>query len=183
MEVISEARVLPLLTVDDPRSAYEFGSVLLEGGLRVLEVAFRTPNAVSAVQELARHSELCIGAGTVVAPEQVDDALKAGAQFIVTPGFSPDVVDRCRQNSISVFPGVATATEIMAAKAMGITVMKFFPAESLGGVATLAALAGPFPQVRFIPTGGVNSTNAASYLRHPSVIAVGGSWMAPRALI
>jgi 2-dehydro-3-deoxyphosphogluconate aldolase/(4S)-4-hydroxy-2-oxoglutarate aldolase len=118
-----------------------------------------------------------VGAGTVLTVEQADRAVEAGARFVVTPGFGPAVVNRCRELGVPVFPGVATATEIQMALDAGLSTVKFFPAEQLGGVAMLKALSAPFRSVRFIPTGGINAGNVASYLALPSVIAVGGTWM------
>ena len=126
---------------------------------------------------------MLVGAGTVVRPEQVDAAVEAGARFVVTPGFSARVVGRCRELGVPVIPGVATATDVIAALDHGLKLLKFFPAEAAGGIAALKALAGPFPGVRWIPTGGISATNAASYLALPSVAAVGGSWMVAPDLI
>ena len=126
---------------------------------------------------LADERRLLVGAGTVVRPEQVDLAVEAGARFIVMPGFSPGVVERCRELDVLVIPGVATATEVIAALDHGLELLKLFPAQVAGGVALLRSLQGPFPGVRWIPTGGVSAANAASYLALPSVAAVGGSWM------
>src|SRR5690606_2196314 len=128
---------------------------LVGGGLRCAEVTFRTDAAEAALRTMAADSRLLVGAGTVVRPDQVDRAVAAGAAFIVSPGFSEAVVRRCRELDVPVFPGVATASELMAALDAGCDVVKFFPAEPLGGVSTLKALAAPFPGVRFIPTGGI----------------------------
>ena len=132
---------------------------------------------------LAHETRLLVGAGTVVRPEQVDLAVEAGARFIVMPGLSPRVVERCRELNVLVIPGVATATEVIAALDHGLDLLKLFPAQVAGGVALLRALQGPFPGVRWIPTGGVSAANAASYLALPSVAAVGGSWMVAPELI
>lgn len=182
-EVIAASRVLPLVVLDDARSARRVGETLSAGGINVAEVAFRTPGSIAALREIAADTDLCVGAGTVVTVDQVDLAVAAGAAFVVTPGLSAAVVGRCRELSVPVFPGAATATEVTAAIDLGIEVLKFFPAEALGGTRMISALAGPFPQMRFIPTGGVTAANAASYLAHPSVLAVGGSWMIPADLV
>src|SRR6185369_14709428 len=138
-------------------------------------VTFRTAVAADAIRAVA--DRLLVGAGTVLTPAQVDQAVEAGARFIVTPGFGPAVVRRCQEVGVPVFPGVATATEIQMALDAGIETVKFFPAEQLGGVPMLKALAAPFRSVRFIPTGGVSTANVASYLAVPAVVAVGGTWM------
>jgi 2-dehydro-3-deoxyphosphogluconate aldolase/(4S)-4-hydroxy-2-oxoglutarate aldolase len=132
---------------------------------------------------MTAEGDALIGAGSVLRPEQVDLALAAGARFIVTPGLSAAVVRACAQQHVPLIPGVATATEICAALDAGIATVKLFPAEPLGGVAVLDALHGPFPDVRFVPTGGIGPEQLPAYLAHPAVSAVGGSWMAPRSLI
>jgi 2-dehydro-3-deoxyphosphogluconate aldolase/(4S)-4-hydroxy-2-oxoglutarate aldolase len=145
-------------------------------------VTFRTGAAAAAIAALVEDG-LLVGAGTVIRPEQVDEAVDAGARFVVTPGLSERVVTRCRELDVPVVPGVATATEIVAALDLGLEVLKLFPAETVGGVAAVKALGAPFPQVSWIPTGGVSAANAAAYLALPSVAAVGGSWMvAPNLL-
>ena len=158
-------------------------SALKRGGLPVAEVTFRTEASIRALGALAGDGELLVGAGTVIRPEQVDLARDAGARFVVTPGFSPRVVERCRELAMPVIPGVSTASEVIAALDHGCELLKFFPAEASGGAATIRALAGPFPHVRFIPTGGVSAANAPVYLRLPSVAAVGGSWMVAPTLL
>jgi 2-dehydro-3-deoxyphosphogluconate aldolase / (4S)-4-hydroxy-2-oxoglutarate aldolase len=135
------------------------------------------------VRFLTHEKRLLVGAGTVVRPEQVDLAVEAGARFIVMPGLSPRVVERCRELDVLVIPGVATATEVIAALDHGLDLLKIFPAQVAGGVALLRALQAPFPGVRWIPTGGISAANAASYLALPSVAAVGGSWMVASELI
>ena len=150
---------------------------LAAGGLPVAEVTFRTAVAGAAIGRIAAETDVLVGAGTVVRPEQVDEAVEAGARFIVTPGLSLRVIERCRELDVLVIPGVATATEVIAALDQGLDLLKLFPAEAAGGVALLRALRGPFPHARFVPTGGISAANAASYLALPSVAAVGGSWM------
>jgi 2-dehydro-3-deoxyphosphogluconate aldolase/(4S)-4-hydroxy-2-oxoglutarate aldolase len=135
------------------------------------------------LRTLAADEDLLVGAGTVIRAEQVDVAIQAGARFVVTPGLSTEVMRRCREVAMPVIPGVSTATEIIAALDFGCDVVKFFPAEASGGTAVLRALEAPFPNVRFIPTGGITMANAADYLRLRSVAAVGGSWMVPPSLI
>ena len=156
--------VIPVIVAEEVDAVRPLGDALKDGGLPVAEVTFRTAAAAEALRLLARDGDLLVGAGTIVRPEQVDLAHAAGARFVVTPGFSARVVDRCRELGLPVVPGVATATEVMAALDHGIELVKFFPAEASGGVAMVEALQGPFPEVRFIPTGGIDATNAADYL-------------------
>jgi 2-dehydro-3-deoxyphosphogluconate aldolase/(4S)-4-hydroxy-2-oxoglutarate aldolase len=176
-------RVVPVVVIEDLEAARPLAEALDRGGLPVVEVTFRTEAAGDAVRLLALEKRLVVGAGTVVRPEQVDLAVEAGARFIVTPGLSPRVVERCRELDVLVIPGVATATEVIAALDHGLDLLKLFPAQVAGGVALLRALQGPFPTVRWIPTGGVTAANAASYLALPSVAAVGGTWMVAPELI
>jgi 2-dehydro-3-deoxyphosphogluconate aldolase/(4S)-4-hydroxy-2-oxoglutarate aldolase len=181
--LFAEVRLVPVVTLDRAEDAVRLGSALKAGGLPCAEVTFRTAAAEEALRRLAQDEDMLVGAGTVLRAEQVDQARAAGARFIVSPGFSPRVVQRCLELSLAVFPGVATPTEVQMALDAGIEVMKFFPAEASGGANTLRALGEPFPMVRFIPTGGVNPRNLASYLALPSVLAVGGSWMVARDLV
>lgn len=176
-------RVIPVVVIKELETALPLVEALGQGGLPVAEVTFRTEAAADAIRLIAAETGVLVGAGTVVRPEQVDLAVEAGARFIVTPGFSARVVERCRELNILVIPGVATATEVIAAVDAGLDLLKFFPAQAAGGVPLLRALQGPFPGVRFIPTGGVSASNAASYLAVPSVVAVGGSWMVDPHLI
>jgi 2-dehydro-3-deoxyphosphogluconate aldolase / (4S)-4-hydroxy-2-oxoglutarate aldolase len=176
-QIIEAGRLLPVVVLTDADDAGPLGESLLDGGLRCVEVTFRTDAAAAAIQTLAKQSEMLVGAGTVLTRDQVDQAVDAGARFVVTPGFGPAVVRRCQELGVPVFPGVASATEIMMALDAGVQTVKFFPAEQLGGVAMVKALAAPFRAVRFIPTGGVTTANLASYLAHPAVLAVGGTWM------
>ena len=174
---LAAARLLPVVVLGDARDATPLGSALLDGGLRCVEVTFRTAAAADAIRALAERDELIVGAGTVLSPAQVDEAVRAGARFIVSPGFSPSVVRHCQEIGVPVFPGIATATEIMTALDAGVQTVKFFPAEQLGGAPMVKALSAPFQSVRFVPTGGVTTTNLANYLALPSVLAVGGTWM------
>jgi len=187
MDAITRAlatlRVVPVVVLEDASQAEALGAALKAGGLACAEVTFRTSAAEEALRRMALDTDLLVGAGTVLQAEQVDRALEAGARFIVTPGFSRRVVERCQARGVVVYPGVATPTEIQMALEIGIDIVKFFPAEASGGVDALKAIAAPFPMVRFIPTGGINAGNLASYLGLESVLAVGGSWMVAPALI
>jgi 2-dehydro-3-deoxyphosphogluconate aldolase/(4S)-4-hydroxy-2-oxoglutarate aldolase len=180
VEQLKRVRLVPVIVIDDPANAVPLGQALTDGGLPCAEVTFRTPRAAEALARIsAECPNLLAGAGTVLSPDQAARARQAGAQFIVAPGFSPAVVDYCREHDIPVFPGVCTPTEIEAALAKGIEVLKFFPAEPMGGVQFLKSVSAPYVGVRFIPTGGVSLANLASYLALKSVVACGGSWMAP----
>lgn len=183
LETITAARLLPVVVIDDARTAPPLADALRRGGLHCAEITLRTPAAEAAIQALAAAPDIVVGAGTVLNAAQADRVIDAGARFIVTPGFSLEVVRHCQARAVPVFPGVATATELMAALDAGIETVKFFPAEQLGGVATLKALAAPFGAVKFIPTGGISVANLAGYLGQPAVRAVGGSWMVAASLI
>jgi 2-dehydro-3-deoxyphosphogluconate aldolase / (4S)-4-hydroxy-2-oxoglutarate aldolase len=146
-------------------------------------VTLRSPAAMAALEIMAGFPGLLVGAGTVLDPGQVARAADAGARFAVSPGFDPLVVDACQARSLPVLPGAVTATEVQRVRRAGITVCKFFPAQAAGGLRTLSALAGPFPELRFVPTGGIGPATAARYLASPCVHAVGGSWMVARELV
>ncbi|MFZ2058023.1 MAG: bifunctional 4-hydroxy-2-oxoglutarate aldolase/2-dehydro-3-deoxy-phosphogluconate aldolase [Acidimicrobiales bacterium] len=183
VRAIGALRLVPVIVIDEEENAYPLAQALKAGGLPCAEVTFRTAAAERSIRAMASDPEILLGAGTVLRPEQVDRALEAGARYIVTPGFSAEVVRACQANSVPVFPGVATATEMQMALEAGIEVVKVFPAEALGGLALLKALASPFSMMRFIPTGGISVSQLADYLAFPPVLAVGGSWIAPKALI
>jgi Entner-Doudoroff aldolase len=177
---LREARVVPVIVIDDPGDAVPLARALKDGGLACVEVTFRTPRAAEALRRIAAEvPDVLAGAGTVLTPEQAATARDAGAQFIVSPGFGPRVVDYCLEHSIPVYPGVCTPTEIEAALARGLTTLKFFPAEQSGGLAFLKAIAAPYVGVDFMPTGGINGGNVGNYLAFNRVVACGGSWMAP----
>ncbi|SCG17480.1 2-keto-3-deoxy-phosphogluconate aldolase [Micromonospora echinofusca] len=180
---VGAARILPVVVLDAARDAAPLADALVRGGLRSAEVTFRTDAAAEAIRVMSERPDLLVGAGTVLTPDQVDRAVEVGARFVVTPGFSPQVVARCQERGVPVFPGVATGTEIQMALDAGLDTVKFFPAEQLGGVGMIKALAAPFRSVRFIPTGGVNTGNLADYLALPAVLAVGGTWMVAPDLI
>lgn len=173
-------RLVPVIVIEDAAKAPALGRALAAGGLPCAEVTFRTAGAREALARLAGECpDVLAGAGTVLTPAQAKEARDAGAQFIVAPGFNPAVVDYCLENAIPVFPGIATPSEIEAALSKGLKVLKFFPAEPLGGVQYLKAISAPYGAVEFMPTGGVSLQNVGSYLAFPKVVACGGSWMAP----
>jgi 2-dehydro-3-deoxyphosphogluconate aldolase / (4S)-4-hydroxy-2-oxoglutarate aldolase len=183
LEAITASRLLPVVVIDDARSAPPLAAALQRGGLRCAEITLRTAAAEAAVRAMAADPGIVVGAGTVLNAAQAARAIDAGARYIVTPGFSLPVVRHCQARSVPVFPGVATASELMAALDEGIETVKFFPAEPLGGVPMLKALAAPFAMMRFIPTGGITAANLGGYLRHPAVLAAGGSWMVATSLV
>jgi 2-dehydro-3-deoxyphosphogluconate aldolase / (4S)-4-hydroxy-2-oxoglutarate aldolase len=175
--------VVPVVVIDDWHAALALGDALTAGGLPVAEITFRTSAAAQAIELLARDPGLTVGAGTILSPADADRALQAGAQFIISPGFDAQVVLRCREFGVSGIPGVATPSEVMAALREGLSTVKLFPAQPLGGLRWLNALAAPFPGLRFVPTGGIGAVELAEYARHPAVAAVGGSWIATRSLL
>jgi len=180
---LAECRLVPVVVIDRAEDAWPLAQALKAGGLPVAEVTFRTAAAEAAIREMAKDKDIVLGAGTVLQPEQVDRAVDAGATYIVTPGFSAKVVRRCREKGVPVFPGVATPTEVQMALDEGVDVVKFFPAESLGGIKALKAIAAPYSMVRFIPTGGINLEKLPDYLAFKAVVAVGGSWMVAPELL
>ena len=181
---LREIGVVPVVALPDVEAALPLAEALLAGGLPCAEITFRTAAAAEALPLVRQHfPELFLGAGTVLTLEQADRAIDAGAQFVVAPGTNPAVVDHVLARGVPMLPGVATPSEIEAALARGLDVVKFFPAEPFGGVATLQAFAGPYPLVRFVPTGGISAANLAAYLAQPSVLACGGSWMVRRELL
>ena len=181
--LVTDCRIVPVVVINQADRATSLGEALIAGGLPVAEVTFRTDAAPEAIRRMSADANLLVGAGTVLSVAQVDQAVDAGAQFIVSPGFSADVVRRAQHHGLPVFPGAVTPTEIMAALDLGLTTLKFFPANVYGGAAALKALGAPFPQVSFMPTGGISLANLADYLSLPNVAAVGGSWMVPAGAI
>lgn len=175
--------VVPVIVIDDAANAHRLAQTLASSGLPSSEVTLRTPAALDAIREMAQVPGFVVGAGTVVHPSQVGAAMTAGAQYMVSPGHSPAVGRECAELAVPLIPGVATATEVQTALDAGWTTLKFFPAGAAGGVAMVTALSTPFPDAWFIPTGGIGPGNMQEYLAVPSVLAVGGTWMAPQDLI
>ncbi len=183
MDVLSSlraARLVPVVVLDDAADADGLAGALVAGGLPVAEVTFRTAAAQDSIRTRSARGDMLVGAGTVLTVEQVDQAVAAGASYVVSPGLSRAVVERCAEHGVLALPGAVTATEIQAALELGLTTVKFFPAGTSGGAAAIAALAAPFAGVSFVPTGGVGPANLGDYLGIASVAAVGGSWMVPR---
>ncbi len=177
---IEEAGVIPVVKIDNAKDALPLADALKKGGLCCAEITFRTDAAEEAIKLIAEnHPDFLIAAGTVLTPEKADAAMNAGASFIVSPGFNPAVVKHCIEKGYPVIPGVCTPTEVEAAMSMGLTYLKFFPAEAAGGVKMIKSMAAPYTKVRFMPTGGINTGNLAEYLNCKAVFACGGSWMVP----
>jgi len=180
LERFATMRLIPMIVIDDPDDAVPLARALSDGGLRCAEVTLRTPRAMEALRRIATEvPDMLIGAGTVLSPGQAAEARAAGARFVVAPGFNAGMVEFCQSVDLPVFPGVCTPTEIELALGAGLSVVKFFPAEPVGGLAFLKAVAAPYTMVSFIPTGGIGPSNLASYLTFPRVVACNGSWMAP----
>jgi 2-dehydro-3-deoxyphosphogluconate aldolase/(4S)-4-hydroxy-2-oxoglutarate aldolase len=183
-EALSRIGVVPVITIDRPQDAVPLARALLNGGIGCAEITFRTASAEEAIQRIGGEChEMLVGAGTVLTVQQAEQAVRAGAQYIVAPGFDAAVVEWCLGNGVPVLPGVATPTEINMALARGVKLLKFFPAEEIGGVRMLKTLHAPYQEVQFIPTGGINARNLAEYLALPNVVACGGSWMATESMI
>lgn len=183
LEKLKATRVVPVIVLKELSHAVPLAKALVEGGLGVLEITLRSPVALAAIRAIAAEvPQALVGAGTVINAGQFREAADAGARFVVSPGLSEDVVHASRHHMVPLLPGVVTASEIMHGLELGLHSFKFFPAETSGGAPALKALAGPFAQVTFCPTGGISPANAASYLSLPNVIAVGGSWMVPSDL-
>lgn len=173
-------RVIPVIVIDDPENALLLAEALSDGGLPVAEITFRTPRAAEALHRIAKaRPDFVVGAGTVLTTEQADRARDVGAQFAVAPGLNPRVVEHCERIGLPMYPGVATPGDIEAALALGLRLVKFFPAQAMGGVPFLEAVAAPYVEMEFMPTGGITRANIGGYLDMPRVVACGGSWMAP----
>ncbi|MEV7070684.1 bifunctional 4-hydroxy-2-oxoglutarate aldolase/2-dehydro-3-deoxy-phosphogluconate aldolase [Streptomyces sp. NPDC091972] len=174
------APVVPVVVVQDASDAVPLARALVAGGLPAIEVTLRTPVALDAIRAIAGEvPDAVVGAGTVLTPEQVRDAVAAGSRFLVSPGWTDVLLEAMRGAGVPFLPGVSTASEVVALLERGVTEMKFFPAEAAGGTAYLRSLAGPLPQARFCPTGGIGPGNAPEYLSLPNVGCVGGTWMLP----
>jgi 2-dehydro-3-deoxyphosphogluconate aldolase/(4S)-4-hydroxy-2-oxoglutarate aldolase len=180
---IERIQLVPVVVIDDARQAVSLGRALAAGGIGCAEITLRTEAGLAAIEAIAGIPDFIVGAGTVTTADQVDRVADAGARFIVSPGIDEDVLERAAARGIAAIPGIATATEVQRAIRAGVDVVKLFPAGLLGGIDMISALAGPFPELRFLPSGGVGLGNAVEYLAHPAVLAVSGSWMVPRSLI
>ena len=181
---IHDIGVLPVVKIDDEDKAIPLAKALNKGGIRYIEITFRTDAAEGAIRKIVNECPgIVVGAGTVINSSLAEKAVRAGASFIVSAGLNIETVKWCISNGIPVVPGIATPSEIELGLSLGLDVLKFFPAETLGGVSMLKALSGPFPKVKFIATGGIDMTNIQSYAKAPNVLAIGGSWMVKAELI
>jgi 2-dehydro-3-deoxyphosphogluconate aldolase/(4S)-4-hydroxy-2-oxoglutarate aldolase len=184
LALFKAARVVPVLTIERVEDAVPLARALVKGGVRTLEVTLRTPAAVeSAKAIIAEVPDAIVGIGTILNADDLARAEALGAKFGISPGATPELLKAAAASSLPFAPGIATASELMAALAHGFDLVKFFPAEQAGGIKALRALAGPFPQARFCPTGGIGEANASAWLAEPNVVAVGGSWLCPPAEI
>ncbi|MBO6155395.1 MAG: bifunctional 4-hydroxy-2-oxoglutarate aldolase/2-dehydro-3-deoxy-phosphogluconate aldolase [Lachnospiraceae bacterium] len=184
LKQVEAFKVVPVVVIENVEDAIPLAQALVNGGLPVAEVTFRTaaaPDAIKAMSE--KFPELCVGAGTVINVEQCKKAVECGAKFIVSPGYSEEVTQYCIENEIPIFPGICTPTELINVVNHGLPVAKFFPAAQYGGLKTINALGSVFPQMKFMPTGGVSESNVLEYLVSPKIIAAGGSWMVKGDLI
>lgn len=180
LRIMRDAPVIPVIVLSDVGQAVLMARALVAGGIRMLEVTLRTPQALQCIEAIARHvPEAVVGAGTVRTASDAQASAMAGARFAVSPGYTHAVGQACHDTGLPLLPGVATGSEIMAAQADGLMELKFFPAMQAGGLGMLKAWSGPFSDVRFCPTGGVSATNAAEFLALPNVVCVGGSWLTP----
>ena len=181
---IRKTGIVPVVKLEDAKDAAALAKALIDGGLPCAEITFRTAAAEESIRNIVNaYPDMLVGAGTVLTLDQLNRALNAGAKFIVAPGFSPEIVKACVQKNVPVYPGCSSPTDIEAALALGLKTVKFFPAENIGGIAAIKAMAGPYGDVTFMPTGGVNAKNINDYLGFSKVIACGGSWMVDPKLI
>lgn len=184
MEQVAACGIVPVVVLDDAELAVPTAKALLKGSINVMEITFRTSAAKASIAKVAQEvPEMIVGAGTVINVQQVRDAVEAGAKFIVSPGSDKEVIEEAQKFNVPIVPGVVTPSEIMMGLKLGLKVFKFFPAESYGGLKTIKALCGPFPQITFIPTGGISQSNADEYFKNSKIQAVGGSWMVSKDMI
>lgn len=182
VELLRLSPIIPVITIERVEDAVPLARALVAGGLRLLEITLRTPSALTAAEAIvANVPEAIVGIGTVLTKRDLELASEIGAQFALSPGATQTLLEAAAAHDLPFIPGIATSSELMAALAHGFDIVKFFPAVPAGGIATLAALSGPFPQVRFCPTGGIGEANLREWLAQPNVIAVGGSWLTPAA--
>ena len=181
LEILNTGPVIPVIVIERLEEAVPLARALVEGGVRVLELTLRTPVALRAIEAIANEVEgALIGVGTITRAQDFEAARKAGALFGVSPGLTPELVAASRDGGLPLLPGVMTPSEVIAARAAGFTELKLFPAQQAGGVGMLKALAGPFPELKFCPTGGITPASAPEFLALPNVACVGGSWLTPR---
>lgn len=179
-KLLSLTKIIPVIVIDDSKHAVQLGETLVNAGLPVAEVTLRTPESWRAIEKMLKVEGLEVGVGSVKSEADIIRAKELGASFAVSPGFTEAIGKAAKARELTLFPGVSTPSEILSALASGFSVLKWFPAESLGGINTLKAISAPFPDVKFIPTGGINAKNANDYLAVDCVAAIGGSWMVAR---
>ena len=176
--------VIPVIVIEDIEDAVPLAQALVNGGLKVLEVTLRTEFGLEAISRIKKKvSGAIVGAGTVITPEDLEKSIAAGSEFLVSPGCTDSLINAALKGSVPLLPGVATPSEAMTLLSKGISHMKFFPAQAAGGIPMLKSIAGPLPQIKFCPTGGINEANAADFLALPNVLCVGGTWMLDKQLI
>lgn len=184
IEIICQHKIIPVVTIDNPEDSLHIAEALLNAGLPLIEVTFRTKTAGESIRRISEYfPEMVVGAGTVLSVEQTKSAIENGARCVVSPGINPNVVKYAANHNIVALPGVMTPTEIEQAIGLGLQYVKFFPAEAAGGVRMLKAFSGPYPEMRFMPTGGISPENFNNYLKLSNVFACGGSWMVNKSLV
>lgn len=184
MEQVAACGIVPVVVLNRLDDAIPTAKALLAGGIHVMEITFRTAAAPDCIAKVAAElPEMIVGAGTIINVEQLRQAVEAGAKFIVSPGSDEDVIREAAKLNVPIVPGVVTPSEIMLGLKLGVKVFKFFPAEAYGGLKTIKNLCGPFPQIKFVPTGGISQANAEEYLKNPKIQAIGGSWMVTAAMV
>ena len=184
VDQVTACGIVPVVVLDDAEQAVPTARALLKGGITAMEITFRTAAARDSIAKVAQEvPEMIVGAGTVLTVEQARAAVEAGGKFLVSPGTDPEVLDEAAKLGVPMLPGVVTPSEIMVGLKKGVKVFKFFPAEAYGGLKTIKALCGPFPQIKFLPTGGISQGNMADYLKNPKIQAIGGSWMVTKDMV
>ena len=183
MNIDLPTKIVPVIIIDNPETAKPLGEILIEENLPVAEVTLRTPAALQSLEIMAGLEGLTVGAGTAITKEQAETAYHAGSEFIVSPALHRDVIEYCQRADVPVIPGIATPSEIAQAMSYGLNLLKFFPAEALGGASALKAITSVYPEIGIMPTGGITPANVGEYLSLPCVRACGGSWMVPRDLL
>lgn len=183
IDTLAKLRLIPVISLPDVELAEPLGDALVAAGLPCAEITFRTEAAEEGIRLLAKRDDLFVAAGTVLTIDQAQRAVDAGARCLLSPGTDPTVIEWCNKNNVDMIPGVATPTDILLAQSLGLSTLKFFPAQTMGGPSALRATSGPFPDLRFIPTGGISLENLADYLALPNVFACGGSWMVKRSML
>lgn len=184
LEELRKIGIVPVIEIEDPDKAVNLAKALIDGGINCAEVTFRTAGAAQAIKNMTEaYPDMLVGAGTVLTKEQADRAIEAGAKFIVAPGLNPDTVQYCMDKKVPMVPGVVTPSEIELALSLGLTFVKFFPAEAAGGLKMIKAVSAPYKAVSFMPTGGININNICDYLSFDRIVACGGTWIVPKTAL